>query len=69
MIVNSIEDFLALKPKGHYRIARQDGRITITITRPGELPQTYYCATPGIANQARQYLSDQGMTGFVEDAL
>lgn len=68
MIVNSIDDFLLLKKRGHYRIATIDGRTAIIIYRPGEDAQTYFCASPGVANQLRQYLTDQGMTGFAEDA-
>lgn len=68
MIVHSIDDFLLLKKHGHYRIATINGRTAITIFRPDEEPQTYFFASPGIANQARQYLTDQGMTGYVEDA-
>jgi hypothetical protein len=66
VIVNSIEDFLTLKPKGHYRITTLDGRPAIIINWPDREPESFYCGSFGIANQLRQYLTDEGMTGFVE---
>lgn len=69
MIITSIEEFLALKPKGHYRIFTLNGRAAITINWPDREPETYYCFSFGLANQLRQQLTDRGMTGFVEGSL
>lgn len=66
-IITKLEDFLALKPKGHYRVSSRDGKTILTISRPGEDPEAYYCASPGVANQLRQHLTDQGMVGYIED--
>lgn len=65
----SIEDVLALKPKGVFRIETVGGRTIITVHRPGEPEAVIFCRSPGHANQVRQTLTDQGMTGLVGDAL
>lgn len=52
MIVNSIEDFLALKPKGHFRITTLNGRPAIIINWPDRPAEAFYCSTFGIANQS-----------------
>lgn len=64
----SIDDFLALKKAGHYRIEEVDGGHIVSIHRPGEPIERYLCTSPGIANQLRIHLSDMGLTGFIEGA-
>lgn len=65
----NLEDVLALKPKGVFRIANAGGRTVITVHRPGEPEEVILCLSPGHANQVRQRLTDQGMTGLVGDSL
>lgn len=65
----SIDDVLALKPKGVFRIENIGGRSVITIHRPGEPEEVIFCLSPGHANQVRQKLTDEGMTGLVGDSL
>ena len=62
----SIENLLALKKAGSFRIETVNGRTFITVHRPGEDVQRYLCASPGVANQARLILSDEGMAGYIE---
>jgi len=62
----SIDDLLSLKKAGHFRIETADGRQVVTINRPGEPVQRFLCPSPGIANQLRLHLSDEGLTGYVE---
>ncbi|QFT62072.1 hypothetical protein [Roseivivax sp. THAF30] len=64
----SLDELLQLKPKGFYRIANVEGRTVFTICRPDEPPEQYLCASPGIANQLRMSLTDEGLAGFVEGA-
>ena len=64
----SIDELLARKTGGHYRIQAVGGRILLTVQRPGEHAETISCASPGHANQVRQTLSDEGLTGYVEGA-
>ena len=61
-----IADLLALKKHGHFRIETVNGRQIVTINRPGEDVQRFVCPSPGIANQLRLILSDEGMAGFIE---
>lgn len=63
----SIEEMLALKKAGHFRIETVNGRQVVTITRPGEPVERFVCPSPGIANQLRLQLAD-GMAGFVQGA-
>lgn len=65
----TMDEFLALKPKGHFRIENIGGRAVITVNRPGELEEIILCVSIGHANQVRQQLSDEGLIGFVEDSL
>lgn len=67
-LIRSLDDLLAIKPKGHFRISSIGGQTYLIVHRPGEEPQSYRCASPGIANQARPFQTDQGMAGYVEDA-
>ena len=64
----SIEDMLALKKRGHYRIEAVRGRLVITVRRPGEPIERILCASPGHAKQVRQSLTDEGLCGFVTGA-
>lgn len=66
----SIEDMLALKPGGHFRIeAVRGGGVMITIDVPGEEQEYILCASMGHANAARMQLTDAGLTGYVCGAL
>lgn len=67
--VHSLDELLARKPKGSFRIEAVNGRAIITVHRPGQLDETIFCLSPGHANQVRQVLSDQGLAGLVEGAL
>jgi hypothetical protein len=67
--VHTIEEFLARKQKGFFRIDVLAGRSVITVSRPGEPEVMTFCASPGHANQLRQALTDEGLTGYVEGAL
>lgn len=63
-----LEDTLSLKPKGWYHITEEDGSFRLTVYRPGYSPESTLCMSPGIANQLRQKLSDQGLAGLIEGA-
>lgn len=63
-----LEETLSLKPKGWYEITYSDGAIQLVVHRPGHPPESTLCRSPGIANQMRQKLSDQGMAGLIEVA-
>ena len=63
-----IDDLLALKKAGHFRIETVNGQQIITVNRPGEFAQRFVCPSPGIANQIRLALSDEGLTGYVQGA-
>lgn len=63
--VKSIDDLLALKPGGHYRIEAVAGRQVITVHRVGEPLEVIFCLSAGHANQVRLALSDEGLAGFV----
>ncbi|RBO54176.1 hypothetical protein DSD19_05495 [Rhodovulum sp. BSW8] len=64
----SLDDLMALKPRGFYRVETRDGGTTITVHRPGEPVEIIDCLSPGHANQVRLRLTDAGLTGFVEGA-
>lgn len=66
VIARNIDEFLALKPKGHFRISSHAGRMLITVNRPDDLEEVILCVSPGHANQVRQRLTDEGLTGLVE---
>lgn len=65
----SIDDLLALKPNGHFRIETTEGGLMVSIYQPGEPVERYLCPSPGVANQLGQKLTDMGLTGFIEGAL
>jgi hypothetical protein len=65
----SIDDVLALKPKGVFRIENIGRRTVITVHRTGEPEEVIICMSPGHANRVRQELTDAGMTGLVGDSL
>ncbi|AJE47175.1 hypothetical protein [Celeribacter indicus] len=69
MNFTDLDDVLALKPKGVFRVENVRGRTIITVNRPGELEEIILCLSPGHANQVRMALSDQGLTGLVAEAL
>jgi hypothetical protein len=65
-----IQDLLLLKPKGVFEIQpAPKGRSVIFVHRPGREEETIFCLSPGHANQVRQQLTDEGLTGLVGDAL
>lgn len=65
----SIDDLLARKPAGHFRVEHMpNGRAVITVHRTGEPEEVIFCVSPGHANQARMQLTDAGLTGFVAGA-
>ncbi|QEU07343.1 hypothetical protein [Paracoccus yeei] len=65
-----INDLLAIKPKGVFEIQTgANGRPVIFVYRPEQPEETIFCLSPGHANQVRQQLSDEGLTGLVGDAL
>lgn len=65
----TIEDLLALKPGGSYRIdPSADGRQFITVNWPDGRVEHYTCHSPGIANQLRLHLSNEGLAGYVSGA-
>jgi len=64
-----IDDLLALKKAGHFRIEKAQGRQIVAIIRPGEPVERFVCPSPGIANQLRLQQSDEGLAGFVEGAV
>lgn len=65
-----IQDLLLIKPKGVFEIqTAPNGRPVVFVYRPGQPEETIFCLSPGHANQVRQELSDEGMTGLVGDAL
>jgi hypothetical protein len=53
---------------GFYRIEQTIEGVVITAHRKGEPVESWTCATLGVANQLRQRLTDEGLTGFVEGA-
>ena len=63
-----IDDLLALKKAGHFRIETAQGRQILIVNRPGEPVQRIICPSPGVANQIRLALSDEGLTGYVQGA-
>lgn len=65
----NLDEVLALKPKGVFKIDNVGGRTIITVHRPGQPEEVIFCLSPGHANQVRQALTDKGMTGLVGDAL
>ena len=64
-----IDEFLALKPGGSFKITYRKDEILVTIDRPGEPSEYFRCGSPGQANQLGIYLTDAGLTGYVEGAL
>jgi len=65
----SIDDLLARKPAGHFRVKHmQNGRAIFSVHRTGEPEEIIFCVSPGHANQARMQLTDEGLTGFVAGA-
>jgi len=62
---SNVEELLARKPGGHYRIETRNGRILLTAYRPGEFPESVECVSPGHANRIRMALSDEGLCGYV----
>ena len=66
--VHSITEFLARKKKGFFRIDMLAERAIITVHRNGEPEVVIFCASPGHANQVRQALTDEGLTGYIEGA-
>ena len=66
IIARSLDELLLLKPKGHFRITVISGQPAILVNRPGQPEETIFCLSPGHANQVRQSLSDEGLTGLVE---
>lgn len=69
MVALTMDEFLILKKKGHFRVQNVDGRPVITVHRTGQLEETIFCLSPGHANQVKIQLSDEGLTGFIEGAL
>lgn len=68
LIARTIDELLLLKPKGSFRVTVISGQPAILVNRPGEPEETIFCLSPGHANQVRQSLSDEGLTGLVEGA-
>jgi len=69
MIGRSIDDLLARKPGGHFRVEHMtNGRTIIMVHRAGEPEEIIFCVSPGHANQARMQLTDEGLTGFVAES-
>lgn len=65
-----INDLMLIKPKGVFEIqTAPNGKPIIMVYRPGELEETIFCLSPGHANQVRQALTDEGLTGLVGNAL
>jgi len=64
-----VEDLIALKAGGHFRIDPHGARCLLTIQRDGEPAEHIVCPTAGRANQLRIALSDEGLAGFVSTAL
>lgn len=65
-----INDLLLIKPKGVFEIqTAPNGKPVIMVYRPEKLDETIFCLSPGHANQVRQQLTDEGLTGLVGDAL
>lgn len=65
----TVADLLALKPGGSFTIeAAADGRQLITINWPDGNVDRYNCPSPGLANQLRLKLSDDGLAGFIAGA-
>ncbi len=53
--VHTIEEFLARKQKGFFRIDVLAGRSVITVSRPGEPEVMTFCAIPGqVRNRKRR---------------
>ena len=69
IVARTIDEFLQLKPKGHFRIVWYDGRMVIIVNRPDDVEERILCVSPGHANQVRQRLTDEGLTGLVEGSL
>ncbi|WP_374292551.1 hypothetical protein [Paenirhodobacter enshiensis] len=66
--IYNIDEMLARKWKGYFRVTTFMGRIAIAVNRPGEPEEVILCYSLGHANQVRQALSDEGLTGYVEGA-
>jgi len=65
----SIDDLLARKPAGYFRVEHMpNGRTIIMVHRTGEPEEVIFCVSPGHANQARMQLTDEGLTGFVAES-
>lgn len=65
-----VNELLLIKPKGVFEIqTAPNGKPIILVYRPGETEETFFCLSPSHANQVRQALTDEGMTGLVGDAL
>ena len=64
----SLADHLALKPKGYFTVKTADKGQIVSVQRPGQPVEQYLCASPGVANQLRMALTDEGLCGYVEDA-
>lgn len=67
--VYTLDDFLASKRKGFYRVETLAGRTILTVHRTGQLEEFILCLSPGHANQVRQSLTDEGLCGLIEGAL
>lgn len=65
----SMADRLSSRSSGWYHVFAIDGRIVVSVHRPGLLEEHIFAASPGHANQIRQSLTDEGMAGLVEGAL
>lgn len=66
--IYNINEMLSRKSKGYFRVATFMGRIAISVHRFGEPEEVILCYSLGHANQVRQALSDEGLTGYVEGA-
>lgn len=65
---HSIDEVLARKPQGHFRVETFAGRPAINVHRPGQMDEVIICLSLGHANQLRQALTDEGLTGYFEGA-
>ncbi|WP_306752714.1 hypothetical protein [Paracoccus actinidiae] len=69
IIARSLDELLLLKPKGSFLVTVVYGQTAILVNRPGQPEETIFCLSAGHANQVRQKLSDEGLTGLVEGSL
>lgn len=67
--IHTVQELLARKRKGFFLVNMLAGRVVITVHRAGEPEAMIFCISPGHANQMRQALSDEGLTGYVEGAI